>query len=81
MGRVAAKNVATQYVDFEGRPTADIEFNPNNSLHAIEGMVSDCGRVFGKMGHAERFSAGTYQNVPGDYDMQIFGSAVTYFRG
>ena len=81
VGRVAAKNVATQYVDFEGRPTADIEFNPNNSLHAIEGMVSDCGRVFGKMGHAERFSAGTYQNVPGDYDMQIFGSAVTYFRG
>ncbi|XCB30011.1 phosphoribosylformylglycinamidine synthase [Arcanobacterium hippocoleae] len=80
VGEVAAKNVATQYVTFAGVPTSAIEFNPNNSLLAIEGIVSDNGRVFGKMGHAERFSDGTYANVPGNYDMQIFASAVAYFR-
>lgn len=79
VGEVPSKNIATQYVDLAGTPTSDIAFNPNNSLHAIEGMVSDCGRVFGKMGHAERFSDGTYLNVPGEYDMQIFASAVEYF--
>lgn len=79
VGDVPAKNVATQYVDLAGVPTTDIAYNPNNSVNAIEGMVSDCGRVFGKMGHAERFSTGTYLNVPGEYDMQIFASAVEYF--
>lgn len=80
VGNVSAKNIATQYVDFSGNPTSAIEYNPNNSAQAIEGMVSDCGRVFGKMGHSERFSDGTYQNVPGKYDMQIFASAVAYFQ-
>ncbi|WP_297566585.1 phosphoribosylformylglycinamidine synthase subunit PurQ, partial [uncultured Arcanobacterium sp.] len=80
VGEVKAQNIATQYVDLAGTPTSDIRFNPNDSQLAIEGMVSDCGRIFGKMGHAERFSAGTYQNVPGRYDMQIFAAAVDYFR-
>ena len=80
VGEVKAHNIATQYVDLAGTPTSDIRFNPNDSQLAIEGMVSDCGRIFGKMGHAERFSAGTYQNVPGRYDMQIFAAAVDYFH-
>ncbi len=37
--------------------------------------------VFGKMGHAERTGYGLYKNVPGKYDMQMFESAVKYFRG
>ncbi|OKL47379.1 phosphoribosylformylglycinamidine synthase [Boudabousia marimammalium] len=80
VGLVDDRNVATQYVNLAGEPTNEIAFNPNNSFHAIEGMVSDDGRVFGKMGHAERFSDGCYLNVPGEYDMQIFASAVAYFR-
>ncbi|WP_216423395.1 phosphoribosylformylglycinamidine synthase [Arcanobacterium phocae] len=76
---VPVKNIATQYVDFAGDPTTAIEFNPNNSVNAIEGMVSDDGRVFGKMGHAERYSDGCYLDVPGQYDMKIFASAVAYF--
>ena len=43
--------IATQYVDLNGNPTADIHFNPNNSVWAVEGITSPDGRVFGKMGH------------------------------
>ena len=59
----------------------DVHFNPNGSLLAIEGITSPDGRVFGKMGHAERIGAGLYKNVPGIYDMHLFEAAVKYFRG
>ena len=72
--------IATQYVDLDGRTTDDIHFNPNGSLFAVEGITSPDGRVFGKMGHAERTGAGLYKNVPGEYDMKMFASAVRYFR-
>ncbi len=72
--------VATQYVDLEGNVTSDIHFNPNNSVCAIEGITSPDGRVFGKMGHTERYANGLYQNVPGNYDMKLFESAVEYFK-
>ena len=32
--------ILTQYVDFEGNPTMDIQFNPNGSSMAIEGILS-----------------------------------------
>ena len=57
-----------------------IHFNPNNSLYAIEGITSPDGRVFGKMGHAERIGSGLYRNVPGNYDLRMFESAVKYYR-
>ena len=72
--------IATQYVDFEGKPSADIRFNPNGSKLAIEGMTSPDGRVFGKMGHAERIGVDLYKNVPGEYDIKMFESAVMYFK-
>ena len=72
--------IATQYVNLDGRATDDIHFNPNGSLFAVEGITSPDGRVFGKMGHAERMGAGLYKNVPGEYDMKMFTSAVRYFR-
>ena len=72
--------IATQYVDMEGKPSDDIRFNPNGSMYAIEGMTSPDGRVFGKMGHAERVGDNLYKNVPGRYDMEMFASAVDYFR-
>ncbi len=49
--------VATQYVDMNGNPTMDEEYNMNGSYCAIEGITSPDGRVFGKMGHSERRSA------------------------
>ena len=72
--------IATQYVDFDGKATSDIQFNPNNSYNAIEGILSPDGRVFGKMGHSERYSNGLYKNVYGNYDIKLFESAVKYFK-
>ena len=72
--------IATQYVDLDGNPTSDIRFNPNNSAFAIEGITSPDGRVFGKMGHSERKGKDLYKNVYGQYDMQMFESAVKYFK-
>ena len=72
--------IATQYVDMDGKPTADIRFNPNNSCSAIEGILSPDGRVFGKMGHAERIGDNLYKNVEGNYDMKLFESAVRYYK-
>ena len=72
--------VATQYVDLNGNATSDIQFNPNDSVMAIEGITSPDGRVFGKMGHSERVGNGLYKNVLGDYDIKMFKSAVKYFK-
>ncbi len=72
--------IATQYVDLSGKATANIDFNPNGSLCAIEGITSPDGRVFGKMGHSERIGAGLYKNVPGEYDIRMFEAAVKYFK-
>ena len=72
--------IATQYVDLEGNATSDINFNPNGSLCAIEGITSLDGRVFGKMGHSERIGDGLYKNVPGEYDIRMFEAAVKYFK-
>ena len=72
--------IATQYVDLNGEATADIHFNPNGSLYAIEGITSPDGRLFGKMGHSERIGSGLYKNVPGEYDIQMFKAAVKYFK-
>ena len=72
--------IATQYVDLSGNPSMDTAFNPNGSLRAIEGIVSPDGRVLGKMGHSERVGQQLYRNVPGNYDMGLFRSAVKYFK-
>ena len=72
--------IITQYVDFDGNATNDIAFNPNNSDFAIEGIVSPDGRVLGKMGHSERTGAGLYKNVPGEFDLKLFESAVEYYK-
>lgn len=71
--------IATQYVDLDGVPTMDIQYNPNGSLYAIEGITSPDGRVFGKMGHSERIGSGLYQNVPGIYDLGMFSAAREYY--
>ena len=72
--------VATQYVDLDGAPSMDTAFNPNGSLYAIEGITSPDGRVFGKMGHSERYSDNVYKNVDGNKDNGMFKNAVDYFK-
>ncbi|MCD7757943.1 MAG: phosphoribosylformylglycinamidine synthase subunit PurQ, partial [Clostridiales bacterium] len=72
--------IATQYVDAQGRPSLDISANPNGSLYAIEGIFSPDGRVFGKMGHTERWNPGVAKNIPGEKLMPIFESGAAYFK-
>ncbi len=71
--------VATQYVNLLGDATNDIDFCPNNSVMAIEGITSPDGRVFGKMGHSERTTKYTFKNVPDVEKQLIFKGAVDYF--
>ena len=71
--------IATQYVNPEGKPTLQSPYNPNGSVLAAEGITSPDGRVFGKMGHSERIGDGLYKNIPGSWDMRIFASGVKYF--
>ena len=72
--------VATQYVDVNGNPTMDEDFNPNGSYMAIEGITSPDGRVLGKMAHSERRGDGVAMNIYGDQDQKIFQSGVKYFK-
>ena len=71
--------VATQYVDVEGRPTMDEDYNINGSYLAIEGITSPDGRVLGKMGHSERRDTDDYINIFGEKDQRIMESGVQYF--
>ena len=72
--------IATQYVDLGGKPTMDIQYNPNGSDWAVEGILSPDGRVFGKMGHSERIGKYLYKNVEGNTENRMFESAVEYFK-
>ena len=72
--------IATQYVDLNGNPTMDVDFNPNGSYWAIEGITSPDGRVLGKMAHTERIGAGVALNIYGEQNQRIIESGVKYFK-
>ncbi len=72
--------VATQYVDLDGNPTMDEEWNVNGSYASIEGITSPDGRVLGKMAHSERRGDSVAVNIYGEQDMKIFESGVAYFK-
>ena len=77
---ISAGQIATQYVGADGKPSMDIDANPNGSLEAIEGIFSPDGRVFGKMGHSERRGPYVGVNIPGDKHQPLFESGAEYFR-
>jgi phosphoribosylformylglycinamidine synthase len=72
--------VATQYVDLKGKATYDNEYNPNNSVYAIEGITSPDGRILGKMAHSERIGDNIAKNILGHKDQKIFEAGVGYFK-
>ena len=72
--------VATQYVDIDGNPTMDEDFNVNGSYGSIEGITSPDGRVLGKMVHSERIGEGVALNLYGDQNQLLFESGVEYFQ-
>ena len=76
---IANGQIATQYVDLDGSPSMDVQYNTNGSVCAVEGVTSPDGRVFGKMAHSERVGPGLYKNVPGVAENGMFRAAVRYF--
>jgi len=77
---IAHGQAATQYVGLDGRPSMDIDANPNGSAEAIEGIFSPDGRVFGKMGHSERRGSYVGINIPGSKHQPLFESGAEYFK-
>ncbi len=71
--------IATQYVGPTSEPSSAIQFNPNGSFNAIEGITSPDGRVLGKMGHSERIGNSVAVNVPGKQNQLIFEAGVNYY--
>ncbi len=73
-------NIAFQYVDHSGYPSMDIDYNPNGSAYAIEGIISSDGRILGKMGHTERSGSFVAKNIPFPMGQPIFESGVNYYK-
>lgn len=61
--------IATVYVE-----------NPVGSQMDIEGLISPCGLIFGRLGHEERLDSGLYANVSDGGSMEIFKSVVDSIR-
>lgn len=71
--------VATQYIDLSGSATNVFPYNPNGSLAAIEGLLSEDGKIFGRMAHPERYKKGRFKNIPNISYHNIFKNGVDYF--
>lgn len=71
--------IAFQYVDLQGNITMEEPYNPNGSMYAIEGMISENGQILGKMGHSERYEENLFKNIYGNMQQRIFDNAVSYF--
>lgn len=72
--------IAAQYVDDEGQPSYDIQFNPNGSDYAVEAITSPDGRILGKMGHSERIGKNLYINISHEKDQLLFEAGVNFFK-
>lgn len=71
--------IATQYVDFNENLALDMPYNPNGSTFGIEGITDKKGKIFGRMGHPERYRKGLLKNIPEVEFMDIFKNGVKYF--
>ena len=72
--------IATRYVDLEGKIASSLPYNPNGSKFAVEGITSLCGKIFGRMGHAERYEEELMKNIPNMQKHNIFSNGVNYFK-
>ena len=72
--------IATNYCDLNGNIDLSEEHNINKSSFAVEGLISPCGRILGKMGHSERIYKDLYKNIPDVVEQAIFQAGVDYFK-
>ncbi|MBF0779779.1 MULTISPECIES: phosphoribosylformylglycinamidine synthase [unclassified Granulicatella] len=87
-GRLVGQNIeqfkhlaAFQYCDFDGQASMHGKFNPNGSVYAIEGLISENGLILGKMGHSERYGEQLYKTNTIKGTQSIFANGVNYFKG
>jgi phosphoribosylformylglycinamidine synthase len=76
---IQQQQVATQYVDLAGNATNIFPYNPNGSIAAVEGLLSEDGKIFGRMAHPERYKQGRFKNIPNITYHNIFKNGVDYF--
>jgi len=77
---VSAGRIAFQYSDEHGIPGMGGDVNPNGSDMAVEGIISPCGRILGKMGHSERWRKGTLIDIPGmETEQPLISGGVEWF--
>jgi len=48
---------------------------------SVEAIVSDCGKILGKMAHFERYNEFTAKNIPGNKYVPLIESAIKHFGG
>ncbi len=79
--------IAFVYTDENNNQAVNSFDNANGSTMGIEGIISPCGQVLGKMAHCERYQDGIYKNMEANLEehetlwLDIFSSAVKYFKG
>jgi len=76
---IQQNQIATQYVDLLHAPSNLFPYNPNGSLCAVEGLISNNGNIFGRMSHPERMKPGRFKNIPEITYQNIFKNGVDYF--
>ncbi len=78
--------IAFVYTDEDNNQAVNSYYNANGSTMGIEGIISPCGQVLGKMAHCERYQKGIYKNLEVNLEenetlwLDIFASAVKYFK-
>lgn len=72
--------IATRYCDDNGDVSMDEKVTLNGAHYAVEGILSPCGQIFGKMAHSERYEDGLYKNISGEKLQDIFANAVNFFK-
>ena len=76
---IASEEVIKDILDKE-QVAICYEDAPNGSLLNVEALMSEDGKILGKMGHSERFVDNTFKNI---FDMEledIFTAGVEFFK-
>lgn len=64
----------------EGILSGEMQWNPNGSVWATEGITSPNGHVPGKTTYSECKGESLYKDVPGAKGQQIFEFGVAYLQ-
>jgi phosphoribosylformylglycinamidine synthase len=82
-GKFVASHAAAQDLYAKGQVAFEYAdgSNINGSAYSIEGIISPCGQILGRMGHCERYSENLMKNINGCKQQNIFENAVRWLHG